>query len=344
MASPKRKSFAGGKAARPGGRPERLGVLLLALWLGGCTTVALPRWNSPIQALPTAAAIEREQGTRARRARPRRRRSVRPWPRAFRRRRWPTAHRGWPPGATTFSSNAELQNWLQALANPAAAATAGVHTGLLALGSSQRGNPLQALVVTRATATDPATLADSGRPTVLLIGQQHGNEPASAEALMVVARELAQGLLAPLLQKVNVILVPRANPDGAADQQRMTANGIDMNRDHLLLKTPEARALARLVRDYRPLVVVDAHEYRVGGQLPGEVRRGAALRRTAAVFRHREHARFRDQGGRGMGTAAAGRRARSRASDRLLVLHRLDRSERPPAVDGRGPSRIPVAT
>ncbi len=101
---------------------------------------------------------------------------------------------------------------------------------------------------------------------MLLIAGQHGDEPAGTEALLIAAQQLASGALRPLLRQVNVIVVPRANPDGAARGRRSTANGIDMNRDHLLLRTPEARALARLVVDYRPMVVVDSHEFpAVGG-------------------------------------------------------------------------------
>jgi hypothetical protein len=121
-------------------------------------------------------------------------------------------------------------------------------------------------VITRAEATSAAALLASGKPTVLLVGQQHGDEPAPAEALLVLARELTQGALEPLLDRINVVLLPRANPDGATAGKRVTASGIDMNRDHLLLRTAEARALARLQRDYRPMVTVDAHEYTVVGR------------------------------------------------------------------------------
>jgi hypothetical protein len=38
-----------------------------------------------------------------------------------------------------------------------------------------------------------------------------------------------------------------------------------MSHDHLLLRTPEAQALAALVRDFRPIVVLDAGEYEVAG-------------------------------------------------------------------------------
>jgi len=170
---------------------------------------------------------------------------------------------GLQPGRGSFSSNEEVSDWLRQLA---ASPPAGAAATVLPIGSSQQGKPLEALVLTKASATDPAAVLATSRPTVLLVGQQHGNEPAGSEALLVVARELAQGLLTPLLDRINVIIVPRANPDGAAANSRVTANGIDMNRDHLLLQTPEARALARLGRDYKPAVVLDAHEYTVVGR------------------------------------------------------------------------------
>ncbi|MGQ2981484.1 MAG: M14 family metallopeptidase, partial [Polaromonas sp.] len=172
---------------------------------------------------------------------------------------------GLQEGRSSFTSNTEIQNWLRDLV-ASAAATPGMKAALLSIGQSQRGEPLEALVLTRGAGTDAAAIAASGRPTVLLIGQQHGDEPAGSEALLVVARELTQGLLRPLLDRVNVIIVPRANPDGSMDNKRVTTGGLDMNRDHLLLNTPEAQALARLTRDYRPTVVVDAHEYTVVGR------------------------------------------------------------------------------
>ena len=172
---------------------------------------------------------------------------------------------GLQAGRSSFSSNAEIQEWLRELAAQASR-TPGLKVALLPLGQSQRGLALEALVLTRAASTDAAALLASNRPTVLLIGQQHGDEPAGSEALLVVARELSQGLLQPLLERINVIIVPRANPDGAAAGQRVTAGGLDMNRDHLLLNTPEARALAQLTREYHPMVVVDAHEYTVVGR------------------------------------------------------------------------------
>lgn len=171
---------------------------------------------------------------------------------------------GLGPNRRAFTTNAELAQWLQSLDNPGARGP--TRTRLLQLGTSQRGEPILGLLATRAAGTELVDLDKSARPTVVLIGQQHGDEPAGSEALLVISRELTQGLLEPLLDRINVVIVPRANPDGAAAGTRVTANGVDMNRDHLLLNTPEARALAQVVNDYRPILVMDAHEYTVVGR------------------------------------------------------------------------------
>ena len=170
------------------------------------------------------------------------------------------------PNHLGFTSNAELQALMMALVQEAVPATGQPRVSMLALGTSQKGTPLQALLFTREFDLKPAAIAASTRPTVLLVAQQHGDEPAGSEALIVLAQELALGRLQSLTERINVIILPRANPDGAAVRQRVTASGIDANRDHLLLKTPEAQAQAQLMRDYRPAVVVDAHEYTVVGR------------------------------------------------------------------------------
>jgi hypothetical protein len=189
---------------------------------------------------------------------------------------------GLQSGRNTFTTQAEMHAWLVDQA-AAAARNTGMKSALLPIGNSQNRQPLEALVLTRAGATDPGSLQASGKPTVLLIGQQHGDEPAGSEALLVLARELSQGLLRPLLERINVIIVPRGNPDGAATGQRVTQSGLDMNRDHLLLATPEAQALAKLTRDYRPTVVVDAHEYTAVGRF---LQKFGALQRFDALVQY----------------------------------------------------------
>jgi Zinc carboxypeptidase len=190
------------------------------------------------------------------------------------------------PGRTAFTTNAELSALLRGLVRDGRSAPGGTTVRLLTVGNSQAGVPLEALLFTRNPDASPAALARGARPTVLLVGQQHGDEPAGAEALIVIAQELAQGALQTLLDQINVIVMPRANPDGALAVKRVTASGIDANRDHLLLRTPEAQAMSQLARDYRPMVVVDMHEYSVVGRYLekfGAVQRFDALVQYATV-------------------------------------------------------------
>lgn len=161
---------------------------------------------------------------------------------------------GLAEGREQYTSNDELQAWLVDLVR--VGGRDGTRVELIEAGRSQQGAPLQALHLSRG----------AGRPVVLLIGQQHGDEPAGAEALMVVARELARGRLGDVLDRIDVVVLVRANPDGTAWNTRVAADGIDINRDHLLLRTPEARAQAKLVRELAPIVVVDLHEHTVVGR------------------------------------------------------------------------------
>jgi len=165
---------------------------------------------------------------------------------------------GLQPDRRAWTTNAELSQWLDELAVAPGDKT---QVRKIELGTSQNGTPLWALALSGTAGDKP--LESNGRPTVLLVGQQHGDEPASGEALLVMARELSQGLLAPMLQRINVIVVPRANPDGASANTRATGDGTDLDHDHLALRTPEARAIAQSIRTYRPAVIADVHEYPV---------------------------------------------------------------------------------
>ncbi|MBI5257548.1 MAG: peptidase M14 [Burkholderiales bacterium] len=178
------------------------------------------------------------------------------------------------PERDDFTRNDELAELLARLVQSRPAG--GTRIEHLAAGRSQAGVPIEALRFTRG----------EGRPTVLLVGQQHGDEPAGAEALLVVARALAGAELGALLDRIDVIVLPRANPDGAEWGSRVAANGFDINRDHLLLRTPESQAMAALSRRYRPVVVVDAHEHTVVGRYLekfGAVQRNDMLLQYAMV-------------------------------------------------------------
>ncbi|MBN8756396.1 MULTISPECIES: M14 family metallopeptidase [Variovorax] len=161
---------------------------------------------------------------------------------------------GFRAGRTDFPSHAEVLAFIDDLARQSP------NVRVERLGNSQQGRELPLVLLADQGRFDPM------RPTVMVIGQQHGNEPAGGEAVLVLAQQFATGAGAALLQKINLVLVPRGNPDGAEHFTRVTANGIDVNRDHLLLRTPEARTLAAITLRYRPQVVLDLHEFTVGGR------------------------------------------------------------------------------
>lgn len=163
-------------------------------------------------------------------------------------------------GRRSFTTNEELSTLLQTLSTKTLGQP--VRLGLITIGTSQQGRPIHALVAAKASAINPEALDETRRPTVLIVAGQQGTDFAPTEALLAMSQELdAGGRLHPLLGQVNVVLVPRANPDGFEAGSAATADGTLLTQDHLLLQTPEARALAKLVRDYRPTVVVNAEEF-----------------------------------------------------------------------------------
>ncbi|MGH8597783.1 MAG: M14 family metallopeptidase [Gammaproteobacteria bacterium] len=123
------------------------------------------------------------------------------------------------------------------------------------VGKSVQGRAIEALEfrVEREGESQPAT--------VLVIGSQHGAaEPAGGEALLVIARDLAGGVLSTLRDDIDIILIPNANPDGRDLVKRANANGVNINTDFVSLSQPESRVLEEALTRYRPDAVLDSHE------------------------------------------------------------------------------------
>ena len=130
------------------------------------------------------------------------------------------------------------------------------------LGHSQEGRAIPMLVFSNSGRLATAELLRL-RPVVFLQALQHGNEPASGEVMLALAKDLATGPLRPLLDKITVLIVPRCNPDGAHYFTRATPRRVDINRDHIKMDLPETIALHRALNEFQPELVVDAHEFSV---------------------------------------------------------------------------------
>lgn len=98
------------------------------------------------------------------------------------------------------------------------------------------------------------------KPTVLITTSQHGNEQSAKEAAMMLIRDLTVGDLEPLLDKVNVLVIPQTNPYGNAFDQRENELDLDMNRDHIKMEAEGVQAMHRVFRTWLPEVTLDVHE------------------------------------------------------------------------------------
>lgn len=103
----------------------------------------------------------------------------------------------------------------------------------------------------------------TGPMHVLLWSQMHGDEATATSALLdilhMIALHRAEAPVQRLLRQLTIHVVPMLNPDGAQRWQRRNAQGIDINRDALLLQAPEGRALKALRDRLQPSLGFNLH-------------------------------------------------------------------------------------
>jgi hypothetical protein len=103
-----------------------------------------------------------------------------------------------------------------------------------------------------------------GPVRVLLWSQMHGNEPtatlALADLLRFVVENPDEPLVRTITERLTMVAVPMLNPDGAQQNRRENATGIDLNRDARRQSSPEARALAALHARVSPHFGLNLHD------------------------------------------------------------------------------------
>jgi len=105
-----------------------------------------------------------------------------------------------------------------------------------------------------------AALEESDKLKVYYRAQMHGNEPAATEGALAMLYMLQDGYADALLDKIDLIVIPRINPDGSYLYQRRLYSNLDPNRDQLRLESEEMQAVQKGYLLFDPEVVIDGHE------------------------------------------------------------------------------------
>jgi hypothetical protein len=145
---------------------------------------------------------------------------------------------------------------------------------LTTFGKTFEGRALPLAVVGAPDAT-PEAVRKTNKLRVYIQGNIHAGEVEGKESAQILLREIAEGKHDDWLQSMVLLIAPIYNADGnerfatnnrgrqngpvAGQGQRPNAQNYDLNRDHMKLDSPEARAFVKLMTDYDPQVAMDLH-------------------------------------------------------------------------------------
>ncbi|HXU46735.1 MAG TPA: M14 family metallopeptidase [Thermoanaerobaculia bacterium] len=146
-------------------------------------------------------------------------------------------------------------------------------------GTSAGGRALPLVILSKERRFAPPAAGERpgqpSKPIVMIQSGIHAGEIDGKDATLMILRDLALGRHRELLDAATILFLPiynadgherispynRPNQDGPREGMgfRTTTDGLDLNRDHVKLASPEARALVALVNAWRPQLHVDVH-------------------------------------------------------------------------------------
>lgn len=98
---------------------------------------------------------------------------------------------------------------------------------------------------------------------VFMIGGIHGDEPAGMNSILVFLKNINENLSRLRNVKPNNIsldIIPMANPSGWEKCSRLTANGVDINREFHQKKDGEIAVIKNFIRHRKYDLIIDRHE------------------------------------------------------------------------------------
>jgi hypothetical protein len=109
----------------------------------------------------------------------------------------------------------------------------------------------------------PNSSKNNTKVRVLIEAHIHGNEPAGEEAVLAFLGKMDDNSTwaESVLEKLDIMVIPRVNPDGVAYFQRQLATGYDPNRDFAVMGRQQTRDLIGLYTKFAPHIFLDCHEY-----------------------------------------------------------------------------------
>jgi hypothetical protein len=172
-------------------------------------------------------------------------------------------------GYTRTMSTLQMHEWIAALKLK----SENVHVVRMFTSPLRKVAP--AMVLANPRVTSPQQARASGKPVVFLLGNIHPPESEAAEAMLMVARDLAAGKHKNILDNVIVMVAPIYNVDGTdtfmtqdgglgsetphIQGVRENSEGLDLNRDAVKLTTVEGNGLTQTLNAWDPLLFLDGH-------------------------------------------------------------------------------------